>query len=462
MANEISAEAKRQLPKIFVLDTNVPLHDSSCIRCFGEHDIVVCMTVLEELDNIKSNKHKYSDELRYHARVFSREVDKLSEGQVFNGGASLGPGLGRLMTRIDQEIDPGIKGVFIDENKPDHRILNVAYRLNKEKRGTHQVILVSKDTNLRMKAKFVGIIAEDFESDHIKDPSKFKRGTRIIENVDIEIVDEIYKSASGVGIEKLSLTPDQVRINESLVIRNGKKSVLVTCLQNFSGNGTKVLRRIDNLNAYGIEPRNAEQRFFMDVLLNDEIKLVAGLGKAGTGKTLLAIASALEVRKEYRQILIARPSVPLSNKDYGYLPGSVSDKISLYMRPIYDSLEVIKDNLGDCSMATAIKSMLEKGFIQVEPLAYIRGRNISRSFLIVDEAQNLTPHEIKTIITRAGGSSKLVFVGDVEQIDHPYLDFESNGLSYLVDKFPESRIFAYVNLLKGERSELANMAALAL
>ena len=247
---------------------------------------------------------------------------------------------------------------------------------------------------------------------------------------------------------------EQVEANEFVVMRNGKKSALAV----IDANGS-IVKKVDKTNAYGITPRNAEQAFAINALINTEIQLVTVTGKAGTGKTLLALAAALERRRNYRQIYLARPVVPLSNKDIGYLPGDIQSKLDPYMQPLYDNLGVIQSNFEESRKQSRIKDFLQDEKLVISPLSYIRGRSLVRIFFIVDEAQNLTPHEVKTIITRAGEGTKLVFTGDIFQIDHPYLNSYSNGLSYLIEKMKGQKLYAHINLEKGERSELAELAS---
>jgi PhoH-like ATPase len=316
------------------------------------------------------------------------------------------------------------------------------------------VTLVSKDVNLRMKAKSIGLMAEDYTTDHIKDISTLYTGHRIEENIAQDIVDDLYQAPYTVSIDRLPFKHDPAP-NEFIILRNHSKSALT-----LFDNARRQLRRIEKSTAYGITPRNAEQTFALEALLNPDITLVSITGKAGTGKTLLALAAALEKNRNYRQIFLARPVVPLSNKDIGYLPGDIHAKLDPYMQPLYDNLGVIQHQFPETGPRHRhIKELLEGDKLVITPLTYIRGRSLVKIFFIVDEAQNLTPHEVKTIITRAGEDTKLVFTGDVFQIDHPYLDSQSNGLSYLTEKMEGQNIFAHINLEKGERSELAELAS---
>jgi PhoH-like ATPase len=437
-----------QNKKLFVLDTNVILHDSSCIYQFQEHDVVIPITVIEELDNFK----KGNEILNYHAREFSRSLDAHSGDDLFETGHKIASGHGRIIVKLDQEFHEDLAFNFT-RDKHDHKILNCAYRCAREfPRRT--VILVSKDVNLRLKARAIGLLADDYTTDHVKDVSTLGSGSRVEEHMDKELIDSLYK-------EPYALQPEcigdraAVNANEYLILRNGKRSALAT----YNPRAMQ-LERVDKMTACGIAPRNAEQTFALHALLNPDIKLVTISGKAGTGKTLLALAAALERRTLYRQIFMARPVVPLSNKDIGFLPGEISSKLAPYMQPLYDNLGVIQNQFSEkSSMHQRISDLLEKEKLKIAPLSYIRGRSIVRVYFIVDEAQNLTPHEVKTIITRAGEGTKIVLTGDVFQIDHPYLDSQSNGLSYCIEKMRDQPLYAHVNLEKGERSELAELAS---
>ena len=316
------------------------------------------------------------------------------------------------------------------------------------------MILVSKDTNLRMKAKSLGLRAQDYTSDKVQGFDKLYTGRRTVEGIASEVIDELYASGGVLPAERLPLEQPPLP-NENFVLRNGSKSALATFRRSDAS-----FHRVEKQTCYGITPRNAEQSFALKALMDDEIKLVTLSGTAGTGKTLLALAAALECRQKYRQILLARPVVPLSNRDLGFLPGDIADKLDPYMQPLYDNLTVIRHQCGeDTQAAKRIVDMRESEKLMITPLAYIRGRSLQRMFFIVDEAQNLTPHEVKTIITRAGEGTKIVFTGDVAQIDQPYLDALSNGLSYLINRMVGQGIYAHITLEKGERSALADLAS---
>lgn len=434
--------------KLFVLDTNVILHDSNCIRNFQEHDVAIPITVLEELDKFKRG----NEDINFQARQFLRDLDQLTGDLLSTTGAPLGSGRGGVRVILGAEQDDRIASAFL-QNTPDHRILNTAASLQKE-RPARKVILVSKDTNLRMKAKGIGVLAQDYTSDKIESFDKLYMGKRVVENVDADVISGFYTGSGVVSAEAVTDVQDPIA-NENFVLRAGSKSVLAS----FKA-ATNSFVRVEKKTCYGISPRNAEQSFAVNALLDDDIRLVTLAGTAGTGKTLLALAAALECRQQYRQILLARPVVPLSNRDLGFLPGDISDKLDPYMQPLYDNLTVIRHQFHESSPAAQrIQEMRESEKLLVTPLAYIRGRSLQKIFFIVDEAQNLTPHEIKTIITRAGEGTKIIFTGDIRQIDQPYLDALSNGLSYLINRMVGQSIFAHITLEKGERSALADLAS---
>lgn len=435
--------------KLFVIDTNVILHDSACVYNFDKNDIVIPITVIEELDRFK----KGNETLNYHAREFVRALDSMSGEKLFGDGARIGEGKGKIFVRLGQETHDDLKLIFRGD-LPDHKILNTAYCLAKE-HPAERVILVSKDVNLRLKAKAIGLLAQDYKTDQVKDvASTLYQGRRVEENISGELIDKLYQGTMEIEASELGLTETPMP-NEFMILRNGKKSALATY-----DAVTQKIRRVGKVPAYGISPRNSEQTFAMDALLNVNVRLVTISGKAGTGKTLLALSAALETRKNYRQIYMARPIVPLSNKDIGYLPGDIHSKLDPYMQPLYDNLGVIQNQFAETDQKhRRIKELLDEEKLKISPLAYIRGRSLVNVYFIVDEAQNLTPHEIKTIITRAGEGTKMVFTGDVFQIDHPYLDTQSNGLSYMIEKMRGQRLYAHINLEKGERSELAELAS---
>ena len=442
---------KSKLTKTFILDTNVILHDASCIHQFKKNDVVIPLTVIEELDSFKRG----SQVINLNAREFARTLDAMTGDALFNGGISMGKGKGKLRIAISRGLNSDIKGIFREDN-PDHRILGAALDWNKKLEGKSKVILVTKDVNLRMKAKSLGILAEDYTTDRVVSVDELYSGKEIIEDFDDDVIIKLFQSPFEVPAKSLVKNLNGEALpNKYYIFKNSNRSVLANLDQEKEN-----FRKIDKIVTYGIKPRNAEQTFALDALTNNDIQLVSLTGKAGTGKTLLTLAAALHVKKNYRQIFIARPIVPLSNKDIGYLPGDIQSKIEPYMQPLWDNLRVIQDQFpeGD-RQSLAITSMLKEEKLVIEPLTYIRGRSLQRIFFIVDEAQNLTPHEIKTIITRAGEGSKVVFTGDIYQIDHPYLDSQSNGLSYLIDRFKGQKLYAHITLEKGERSALAELAS---
>ena len=434
--------------KLFVLDTNVILHDSTCIHHFQENDIAIPITVLEELDNFKRG----NEQINYHARDFLRDLDEITGDNLFKKGVSLGNNLGKIRIVVNQSWDKELLEVF-REDIPDVRILNTALRLNKQEPNAI-IVLVTKDTNLRMKAKAMGILAQDYTTDKIESVDKIYTGRRLIEDISSKSIDTLFKKPFEIKSGELPEVKAPIP-NENFILRNGTKSALAT----YDSSENQFVR-VDKTPAYGIVPRNSEQAFALAALTNPKIQLVTVSGKAGTGKTLLALASALECRSQYRQIYLARPIVPLSNRDIGYLPGDIQSKIDPYMQPLWDNLGVIRHQFKENDpKSLKINEMLEQEKLVITPLAYIRGRSLQKAFFIVDEAQNLTPHEVKTIITRAGEGTKVIFTGDIYQIDQPYLDKLSNGLSYLINRMTNQKIFAHITLEKGERSYLADLAS---
>jgi len=440
----------KKTPKSFILDTNVILHDATCIHQFQEHDVIIPLTVIEELDHFKRGNQV----INLNAREFARTLDSMTGQALFNGGVSMGKKRGKVRIAITKGISPEIKDIF-REDTPDHRILTAANEWSKKNKNT-TVILVSKDVNLRMKAKAIGILAEDYTTDRIGSVEELYSGKEVIEDFDDDTIVKLFQPPFEIPVKQITKKlKGEIVPNKYYIFRNSNRSILACVDQNL-----EMVKKIDKNVTYGIKPRNAEQTFAVDALTNVNIPLVTMTGKAGTGKTLLALAGALQSRKNYRQIYIARPIVPLSNKDIGFLPGDVQSKIEPYMQPLWDNLKVIQDQFPENDKQyQQITQLIKDEKIVIEPLSFIRGRSLQRIFFIVDEAQNLTPHEIKTIITRAGQGSKVVFTGDIYQIDHPYLDSQSNGLSYLIDHFKGQKLYAHINLEKGERSELAELAS---
>ncbi|MEC9158913.1 MAG: PhoH family protein [Bacteroidota bacterium] len=440
------AKKIKKTKKIFVLDTSVILHDHNVLDCFEENDIAIPITVLEELDNFKRG----NDTKNYEAREFIRILDRLSNAYTLQDWIPInGEEKGKFKIILENE-NLGADAVKIFGNKNDHHILNAALTLTQTAKDS-KVILVSKDINLRLKAKALNITAEDFETGKIDRDSTLYTGKQLVENVESDYINKLYKQGN---ISNTEVIQDKIIANGFYIMKNGKSSVL-----SYYNPLDDCLERVEKQYVYGIKPRNAEQTFALHALLNPDIKLVTLQGVAGTGKTLLALASALEQHNLYHQIVLARPIVPLSNKDIGYLPGNADEKINPYMQPLFDNLKFIKNQFGQNEKKyRKIEEMEDEGKLNISALAFIRGRSLSNVIFIVDEAQNLTPHEVKTIITRAGENTKIIFTGDVFQIDTPYLDEQSNGLSYLIDRLKGNELFAHITLEKGERSELANLA----
>lgn len=437
-----------KMKKIFVLDTSVILYNHNSIHSFDDNDVAIPITVLEELDDFK----KGNDSKNFEAREFIRIMDALSEkGTLQNWQKLDGQRLGKFKVVMNTSLAAGMDAQKIyGSSKPDHHILNVAVSLQLEF-PARPVIMVTKDINLRIKAKALGIAAEDFETGKIKNIDELYTGKAVLENVSNEIIDKMYKighcSYEDLNIEKP--WPHQY-----FILKSGRNSILA-----YYNPIENRIEHIDKQPVHRIIPRNAEQVFAAHALLNPEVKLVTISGVAGTGKTLLALAAALEQRREFKQVYLARPIVPLSNKDIGFLPGDALEKVRPYMEPLYDNLKFIKNQFGERDKEFQnINAAIENEKLVISPLAFIRGRSLSNIYFIVDEAQNLTPHEVKTIITRAGEGTKIVFTGDIFQIDTPYLDSQSNGLSYLIHKIHAHPIYAHIRLEKGERSELANLA----
>ena len=436
--------------KNFVLDTNVILHDYKCIENFQENDIYLPIVVLEELDKFK----KGSDQINYNAREFVRELDTLTSNDLFLKGASLGPGKGTLHVVTGDKYQEKIYQSF-PEKTADHRILSCTLSVaESEKDRKVKTILVTKDVNLRMKVRSLGIEVEDYITDKVINVDIFKRAQDIYENIDPDLIDKMYASPDGIDADLFDIK-SKLEPNECFILKSVRNSVLARY-----NPFTNKFKKVEKASNYGIQPRNAEQSFAFEVLNDPDVKLIGLTGKAGTGKTLLALASALKQANVYKQILLARPIVALANKDLGFLPGDEKQKVAPYMQPLFDNLNVIKGQFAPGgSDARKIDDLQKNGQLVIEALAFIRGRSLSETFCIIDEAQNLTPHEIKTIITRAGEGTKMVFTGDIQQIDSPYLDAQSNGLAYMVDKMKGQELFAHINLIKGERSQLSELAS---
>ena len=409
--------------KNFVLDTNVILHDYNCLKNFQENDIYLPLVVLEELDKFK----KGNEQINFNAREFVRELDVLTSDELFSDGVKLGEGLGRLFV-VTSNVPAAKVWESFPIKKPDHLILAATEYLT-DKYPKMKSILVTKDVNLRMKARSIGLLCEDYITDKVVNVDVFEKSNEIFENVDPALIDRIYSSKEGIDLSEFDFK-DLIHPNECFVLKSDRNSVLAR----YNPFTHSIIRVMKGKN-YGIEPRNAEQSFAFEIL---------NLGKL----------------TDYKQILLARPVVALSNKDIGFLPGDAQEKVAPYMQPLFDNLNVIKRQFATNSTEVKrIEDMQKSEQLVIEALAFIRGRSLSEMYCIIDEALNLTPNEIKTIITRAGEGTKMVFTGDIQQIDQPYLDSQSNGLVYMIDRMKDQNIFAHVNLLKGERSELSELAS---
>ncbi len=434
------------MPKLFVLDTSVLLFDHNSITSFEDNDIVIPITVLEELDNFKiGNETK-----NFEARSVIRFLDKLSEKAHCGDWIPLGDDKGKLKIVMHTDDHEGAVSIF-GNDKNDHKIINVALSLHQQYKRK-KVTLVTKDINLRLKAKAIGLQAEDYLTGKVDDAQDLgNQFSSALYNLESDTIRNLYAKKE---IPESGLLKEQKIANGYYVLNNCSESALARYNAK-----SKQIELVEKSYAYGINPKNAEQTFALNALLNPDIKLVALQGVAGTGKTLLALAAALEQKNIYSQIILSRPIIPLNNRDIGFLPGSAEDKISPYMQPLWDNLKVIKSQYKENSRKKKwIEELQESGQLQITALNFIRGRTLSHAIFIIDEAQNLTPHEIKTIITRAGEGTKIIFTGDIHQIDTPYLDENSNGLSYIIDRLKGQTLFASIKLEKGERSELADLA----
>lgn len=452
MAYSKTDSRQRKSSKIFVLDTNIILHDYRSIRQFQDNDIVIPTAVIEELDKFK----KGNNALSYNARGFMREIDRLTAGKRFGkDGVPIGKGLGKIKIEPNHPFPDNLKDLFKDDIQ-DHRILATAIWARDSHPGRFTA-LVTKDINLRMKAKAADMEAQDYLTDKIEDEriEITQKEVVTIDNAPAETIAKIAYSGEN-SVQWQELSGQRPYPNQLFKIRQeGGDSI---CARYNADLGTIGLVRKKEV--YGIKPRNDEQKFAIDACLNPDIKLVSLTGGAGTGKTLIALASALEQIGRYDQIILSRPTVILGNQEIGFLPGDEKSKMAPFLQPLMDNLNVIKAQYRPSSKeAQRIESFLKDERLLITPLAYIRGRSLGNVFFIIDEAQNLTPHEIKTIITRAGEGTKMVFTGDIYQIDQPYLDQWSNGLTHLGEKMTGQKLFQHIFLRKGERSELSELAS---
>jgi len=435
------------MKKIFVLDTNVLLHDPQAIFSFEDNDVVIPIVVIEELDKFKKDVNEIGRNARQVSRILDeyRQKGKLSQGVQLEGG-------GNLRVELNHQSPQHLPSELI-ATKADNRILATALNL---KHDDLPVILVTKDTNLRIKADALGMHAEDYESDTIMIDELYSGETEVL--VEPGAIDEFYTKG-----ELHSADPKPFP-NEFVMLKNSANPSQTALARYQQHKGVVVPITSTKHGVWGINARNKQQQFALDLLLNDDIRLVTLVGKAGTGKTLLALAAGLEKTIEsraFQRLVVSRPVFPLG-KDIGFLPGDIEEKLRPWMQPIRDNLDFL---MGASAASGRVKgkkdlqSLFDLGMIEMEPLTYIRGRSMPNQYLIVDEAQNLTPHEIKTIITRAGEGTKVVLTGDPYQIDNPYIDSSSNGLSFVVERFKEEPIAGHITLVKGERSDLAELAA---
>lgn len=441
-------------PKIFVLDTNIVLHDYKAIRKFQDNDIVIPIAVLEELDKFK----KGTDALSFNARGFMRDIDRLTEGKMFGkSGVPLGKGLGNIKIEPNHPFPDSMKDLFHDDIQ-DHRILATAIWV-RDNNPDRFVALVTKDINLRMKAKAAGMVAQDYLTDRVEENKvEFsQKEVQFIDSLPDDVMQELAYGKDNV-IDWRAVSKARPSANQLYKFKWNSHDGEIVCAR-YDADMDKIML-VRKREACGIKPRNDEQKFALDACLNRKIQLVSLTGGAGTGKTLLALASALELEKEFDQIILSRPTVVLGNQDIGFLPGDQKNKMSPFLQPLMDNLNVIKALYRPSSREYQhIEGLLKDEKLLITPLAYIRGRSLGKAFFIIDEAQNLTPHEIKTIITRAGEGTKMVFTGDIFQIDQPYLDQWSNGLTHLGEKMAGQKLFEHVFLKKGERSELSEIAS---
>ena len=442
------------MKKIFILDTNVLIHDPEAMFSFDDNDVYLPIYVIEEIDKLK----EYNDRVGKSARETSRNIEKLRKEEK-NSNLSLLEGLknstGGTFRIVLGENDSVNIPDSLNKNLTDNKIIGQALRIKNENKK-RKVILVSKDMNVRIKANVLGMETVDYVKDQI-DINQLYEGWK-----EIEISNDLFSLVEKAPIINWDLVlKEEPKANELIRFKNSNKEILTI----YKKEREKLEKQVfADTKVWGVFARNTEQKQAMELLMDERIKLVTLVGKAGTGKTLLAIATALEQvveRKLYKKIFIARPVVPMGN-DIGFLPGTEKEKMQPWMLPIYDNIEFLASNKGQTSLNEAEKVVVgleSLGLLKVEPLTYIRGRSIPQGFIIIDEAQNLTPHEVKTIITRVGKDTKIVFTGDPDQIDNPYLDANSNGLAYIAERMKNEILVGHIRLVKGERSEISELAS---
>jgi PhoH-like ATPase len=442
--------------KIFILDTNILLNGPNSIFKFDDNDVVIPISVIEEIDHFKKDQ----SETGRNAREVSRILDKLRKRGTLSQGIPLFENRkdsGHLFVYLGQDMD--ILPELL-ENSTDNHILAIGLTLQKKFKAKRKVIIITKDSNLRIKSDAFGIESEDFEADKV-DISHLYSGVRSLK-AEASVVHDLHK-IGGITAEALGIE-GPICANEFFVVENEKDNNQKA--YGIYDHDSKRIRTLEQRaeSIWGIHPRNIEQKFAMAALLDDRIKLVTLSGGAGTGKTLLAIAAGLLKSTDedvYQKLLVARPIFAMGN-DIGFLPGDLDEKLNPWMQPIYDSLDYLlggNNPVRQKRFGKGYQELIHQGLLAIEPLTYIRGRSLPNAFFVVDESQNLTPHEIKTILTRAGEGTKIVLTGDPFQIDNPYIDSTNNGLTYVIERFKHSKLAAHVNLCQGERSELATLAA---
>lgn len=449
MARKIVKTTTNQTPKIFVLDTNIILHDHRSIYNFQENDLYIPITVIEELDKFK----KGNDTLAFNARSFVREIDRLSNNSLFDQGVSIGPGKGKIKIEMGHPFPEEYAGALA-EDIPDHRIISTALWL-RDNNPDRKVALVTKDMNMRLKARAMGLMVQDYLTDRVEEKriEKIQKEVTTLRRVKESIIQRF--KAEG------ELQPATLNIKRKLLPNQLFK---LYCEDNSLHLGRfdidkKSIIRITKESALNITPRNEEQTFAMEAILNPDIKLISITGASGSGKTLLALAGALAQRNLYQQIILSKPIIPLLEKNIVLIPDNIDKKAAPFLLPLYDNLNLIKSSIkGRPELLGEIEEMERDEKLLITPLGYTRGRSLNNVCFIIDEAQNLTPHEMKTIISRAGDNTKIIFCGDIFQIDQPYLDVHSNGLSLIGEKFFGQAVFEHINMAKGERSELSKLA----
>ena len=435
--------------KNYVLDTNVLLHDPRALFQFKDNNVIIPIYVVEEIDKFKRDL----SELGRNARQVSRDLDAFREE---NGSLTEGVPLENGGTLRVLFTERELPRELMNQHVADNRILALAIDV-KEREPNLRCVFVTKDINLRIRADALGLVTEDYENDKIENPEVYM-GVRELEVAKGDI-DDFYARGELAPPDGIN----GVYPNEFALLKD-RNAPNHTALSKYNAQKGRFVPRLKSLKegAWGLRPRNKEQSFALDLLLNDEIKLVTIVGKAGTGKTLLAIAAGLQKTMEeqvYQKMLVSRPVFPLG-KDIGFLPGTVEEKLNPWMQPIYDNVEFLMGlSRADKKAGRSYRELIDLGLVAIEPLTYIRGRSIPNQYIVVDEAQNLTPHEVKTIITRVGDNTKIVITGDPYQIDNPYVDSTSNGLVHVVNKFKHERLAGHITLTKGERSALAELAS---